>query len=95
MIHIYILNYCPYCIEAVNVLKTYKLAHKVYDVTDNKDIYKKKHKMNTFPQIFYIQNKQTKIIGGYDNLNHLIEITNNLKSNDISLSTLTYFYKKL
>jgi glutaredoxin len=95
MIYIYILKYCPYCLEAINLLDKYKLSYKIIDVKDNKESYKKKHKMSTFPQIFYKHGNNKLLIGGYNELVHIIETTLYLKSNNIDLRTINYLYKNL
>jgi glutaredoxin len=55
MITIYILETCPYCNNALDLLTKLKIKHKkivVPNTEEEKNKYKKLHKMNTFPQIF-------------------------------------------
>ena len=53
MIHIYVLDGCPYCEAAMAELEKQKIPFKAYVVEGNiKNKLKKAHKMDTFPQIF-------------------------------------------
>jgi glutaredoxin len=53
MIHIYVLDGCPYCEAAIAELEKQKIPFISYVVTGNlKNKLKKEHKMDTFPQIF-------------------------------------------
>ena len=100
MIEIYSLEGCYYSQTAEQLLTQYGIKHKVYPVSQkNKNIYKKKNKMNTFPQIFLkkrINNKMKTIkIGGCDDLKSLLEIYNHIKSSNIKLDTVCYFLKSI
>jgi glutaredoxin len=95
MINIYILEGCPYCMKALELLKIYKLKHTKFIVPNEEKIkneYKKKHKMNTFPQIF-IENKIR--IGGFSDLENIINLCKNIKNMNISIDALCYLYKKI
>ena len=62
---IYIISNCPLCKKAISLLDYHHLQYKVIHVKKNeKEYYKKRNRMETFPQIFHGQKK----IGGYDNL---------------------------
>lgn len=64
MIHIYVLEECPYSIEAVKILEKQGIPFIAYMVPRNetkKNKYKKHHKMNTFPQIFVDLEKIEKV----------------------------------
>jgi glutaredoxin len=94
MIELYILNGCPYCIMAVDMLKKKKIDYKSIVVSyDKKEEYKKLHKMETFPQIF-IKKGQKKIkIGGLSELTKYFETIDNLKKNNIKINILDEIYK--
>lgn len=80
MITVYTIQHCPFCHRAIQLLKQKKLKYKNIVVdTKDKEKYKKKNKMTTFPQIFYRKKK----IGGFDNLNSIIDICEALNNNDI------------
>ena len=97
MIVIYILEMCPYCNKALALLKDYKIKHTVITIENTekaKEIYKKRSKMNTFPQIFIETDKKKFIkIGGCDDLTELINVCNNIKNSNISCDTIELFYK--
>ena len=55
MLTIYTKDYCPYCIQAKNLLTSLGAVYEEIDVTDNQDILieiVKKSGMRTVPQIF-------------------------------------------
>ncbi len=55
MLTVYTKDYCPYCIQAKNLLTSLGAAYEEIDVTDNQDILieiVKKSGMRTVPQIF-------------------------------------------
>jgi glutaredoxin len=82
MFILYGLDSCSHCKRAINILKILKEKHKipyeVYNMRDNreKEYYKKKNNMRTFPQIFFykkMENENQMIkIGGADDLERLV-----------------------
>ena len=66
MFKIFLKPDCPYCAETVSILKKHKLKYIEHiEHNDNKrEMLKKINKMNTFPQVFYINNKTLIPIGG-------------------------------
>ena len=95
MINIYILEECPYCSKALELLKMYKIKHKKIIVQNEEKIkneYKKKYKMNTFPQIF-IENQLK--IGGLSDLENMIDICKHIKNKNISIDVLYYLCKQI
>lgn len=68
---------CPYCFDALDKLKKNKLPYKKIVAKNNKEkeLFKKQHKMCTFPQIFFLNKKNKMIkIGGLDELSDLLRI---------------------
>ena len=66
-LEIFSLEGCPYSIKAEKLIKISGVAHKIIKVShSNKDYYKQKNGMSTFPQIFAIspERKIRKKIGG-------------------------------
>lgn len=58
----YVIRNCPYCKGALELARKKKLEMEVkYVKKSEKDIYKEKHGMQTFPQIFHGKRR----IGGY------------------------------
>jgi len=94
---IYSLEGCPYSKNAEMLLKNIK-NKKIIKVSQNdKDEYKIKNKMSTFPQIFLINGNQKIKIGGNDNLTNIINlIKNNKKIKTLlkNLDTLVNLNKK-
>lgn len=94
MIELYILNGCPYCIMAVDILNKKKIKYNSIVVAyDKKEEYKKLHKMETFPQIFIKKGGKKLKIGGLTELTKYFDISNNLKKNNIKINILDEIYK--
>ena len=92
MITIYGLDYCPYSKEAIELMKNKDLKFKMNWVTsETKEKYKKKHKMDTFPQIFIGRKK----IGGLSDLEELIEISEDVIEFEICPKLVTLMVRTL
>lgn len=69
MFTLYTLQHCPYSQEALHALELLEIPHRNIVVKmKDKDKYKKKHQMDTFPQIFLKENKKIIKIGGFREL---------------------------
>ena len=81
LLYIYSLEGCPYSIKSESKFIAYKPdIIKVSQSEKNK--YKKMNKMDTFPQIFLVDNDEKIKIGGYsDTINLLALIFENKKIN--------------
>ena len=61
MFLLYGLTTCPYCTRAENIMKElkrkYKIPYQRHNMRNNqeKEYFKRKNKMQTFPQIFFIK----------------------------------------
>jgi glutaredoxin len=97
MIVLYVLEGCPYCNNSLKLLKEYKIKHKAIVVQqDEKEYYKKRNKMNTFPQIFMMIDKDNFIkIGGNSDLVETIELSHNINKSNVSIDAVYYMYKNL
>ena len=74
MIILYTLPYCPFSMSALDLVKELKIPYENIVVKENeKSKYKKKHNMQTFPQIFF-KNKRGELVklGGYSEFSELI-----------------------
>jgi len=92
MIHLYIINGCPFCHKAELLLSSLKIKTKKITVnTIDKTKYKKLHGMNTFPQILYVEKNKKYKIGGLDELEYLISIVEIKKKFDFDYKTLIFF----
>ena len=92
MFLLYVLPHCPYCNNALALLDKHTIPYKkvIVETNEEKEKYKKKNKMNTFPQIFFKKQK----IGGFDKLKELIETFDILKKKDISMEALAFLEKR-
>ena len=78
MFKIYVKPGCPYCENAIQTVKTRKIPHKIIELQTEKrrmEI-KKKHKYQTFPQVFFKNN----FIGGNDEFQAMVEKCNNMNN---------------
>ena len=92
---LYILKGCPYCDNALTLLKQNNIKHKAI-IVEGKDIekYKKINKMNTYPQIFINVNGDNYFkIGGNDDLVETMEIVKTIMNSNVSLDAVYYLHK--
>ena len=75
---VYSLENCFYSMSANNLLDQENINYNLQSVNNkNKNKFKEKNNMKTFPQIF-LQNKDINIkIGGYSDLNYIIDLIKN------------------
>ena len=86
---VYSLEGCPYSMNAESLLNNNSIEFDLIKVSyDEKDHYKQKNKMNTFPQVFLETPKETVKIGGYDDLNNIFSMINDNTTFDNMLSDL-------
>jgi glutaredoxin 3 len=99
MIVLYILEGCPYCNRALQILKENNLKYKsivVENTEEKKNYYKKQNKMNTFPQIFIkLRGDDFMKIGGCDNLIETLDYCKSIKSADVSIEVIYNMYYSL
>lgn len=70
---LYVLAGCPYCNGALSLLKQKGYKYRKHVVPQSKkDEYKRRNGMNTFPQIFVVDNGTTFPVGGYAELQQMI-----------------------
>jgi glutaredoxin len=97
MIILYVLEGCPYCNNALSLLKLNKIKHTKIVVENKEEIknkYKKQSKMNTFPQIFLQMDKDNIMkIGGYTELEELLQICENIKKSNHKIDVVCNMYK--
>ena len=92
---LYVLKGCPYCDNALMLLKQNNIKHKSILVeTKDMDKYKKINKMNTFPQIFINVNGDNYFkIGGNDDLVETMEIVKTINNSNVSLDAVYYLHR--
>ena len=92
---LYVLKGCPYCNNALMLLKENNIKHKSIVVEDkDKEKYKKLNKMNTFPQIFINVNGDNYFkIGGNDDFVETMEIVKTIINSNVSLDAVYYLHK--
>jgi glutaredoxin len=92
---LYVLKGCPYCNNALILLKENNIKHKAIVVEDkDKEKYKKLNKMDTFPQIFINVNANNYFkIGGFNDLVETMEIVKTIMNSNVSLDAVYYLHK--
>ena len=97
MFTIYTIIGCPYCENAVLLLKKNKLKFKniIAKTEKQKQKYKEKHDMYTFPQVFFKSNKKNIKIGGYADTLEFIDLGIYLNSTPFDLEAVFNLTKKL
>lgn len=87
-IQIYSLEECPYSMKAEELLIKYNNTEVIKVKRINKEKVKKKNKMNTFPQIFFVKDNKKIKIGGCDKITEILEIINNNRDIKIIIKKL-------
>lgn len=94
MLELYCLKNCYYCDNSLNLCKNYKIPNKVIFVkNEEKEKYKKKHKMNTFPQIFFKTKENKYLIGGNEEFEYLISIMDMLSKFKFNINIINCLQK--
>lgn len=88
------LKYCPYSEAAKKLLDTYKIKYKYILVEQNDKEKYKNNEINTFPQIYYLINNETRLIGGYTDLKYIIDTINESYGNNKNINKIIKKYKK-
>ena len=71
---LYVIKDCPFCKKARKTLKTYNIDFVKKLVPEKqKDIYKRKHKHETFPQLVLIDEDGKHILGGSEAVDDLVK----------------------
>lgn len=92
---VYVIEGCPFCARALNLLTINDLKTKIHVVEPNqKEKIKKKHHMNTFPQIFYVNEKRI-AIGGCVELEALLDVAIKIKEHKLDIKIINDIITKL
>ena len=83
MFILYLKPNCPYCEESKKIILANNFKYKFIEVSSaqKREELKVKHKMSTFPQIFYKNDKKQFKIGGNDDLIKKLKECNMLGKN--------------
>jgi glutaredoxin len=99
MFILYGLDYCPYCVKSAQLLNMHNIPHKITWLKDEeKDKYKKKHKMSTFPQVFYKHTQKSKKmvkIGGFEDLEKIFLVAKAVNQNSLDLRAINFLSKNI
>ena len=86
-----ILKNCPYSIALKELLNNLHISSKYINVTQETKYKYKTNIIDTFPQVYIINNNTNILLGGYSNAKEIIEIIN-LRDLDIIKSKLKKLY---
>ena len=77
-----VLENCPYSIAAAELLTNYNIPfEKILIKQNNKEKFKTSE-ISTFPQVYMINNKDQILLGGYSDLEEIVDIINSSKNLD-------------
>ncbi len=88
-----VLEHCPYSIAAVELLNNYNIPFEKILVKQNNKEKFKTEEISTFPQIYIINNNE-ELLGGYSDIEEIINIINNSKNLDKIKDKLNIKYSK-
>ncbi len=77
-----VLKNCPYSIAVVELLKNYKIPFNKIEVSQNNKHKYKTAQISTFPQVYIVNKSDELLLGGYSDVEDIINIindTNNLE----------------
>lgn len=96
MFILYLIRGCSFCKKALKLAKEYKLNVSVHWVSQTeKDLYKEKHGMKTFPQIFHKYNDDITMIGGYSEFYGIVTSIKKLHSYKLTSKTIDRLWIEL
>ena len=77
-----ILDGCPYSIKAQNKLNDLKIKHKSSLIKQHEKDKYKTHEISTFPQIYLKKDNKSLLLGGYSDLEHILDLFYKQKYDD-------------
>lgn len=90
-----VLENCPYSIAAVELLNNYNIKfQKILVNQNNKDKFKT-NEISTFPQIYMINKNEKILLGGYSDLEEIINIINSSRTSSRNLDIIKDKLKEL
>lgn len=99
MFVLYVLDGCPYCERAIQMLKQEKCKYKTVVVPREeatKNIYKKKFEMNSFPMIFVENEKNHYLkVGGSTDLEEYFIKAKEFQQSNLAMDIFYSIYKNL
>jgi hypothetical protein len=97
MFEVYIIKQCPYSDHVVNELKKNLIKSKIIiaKTQKEKNKYCKKHKMQTFPQIFYKINNKKYLVGGCSEFTEFVELCKYINTTSFDIKIINNLSKFL
>lgn len=90
-IEVYSLDGCYYSQSLENLLNSKKIKFNLNRVNfDNKDKIKEKNNMNTFPQVFLNSKNNNYKVGGYDDINYILNEIKTKKNLDLIIKNINF-----
>ena len=94
ILKVIVLENCPYSIAAVELLNNYKIKfNKIIVSREEKEKYKTEE-ISTFPQIYISNNSEQILLGGYSDIEEIVNIINQSKNLDKIKKKLNIKYSK-
>jgi len=99
MFVLYVLEGCPYCERAKELLRSESCKYETVVIPNDMKIksqYKKRYGMNSFPMIFVERERNHYLkLGGYNDLEEYIEIAKNIKNTHLAIDNLYAVYENM
>jgi glutaredoxin len=89
-----VLKNCPYSIAAVELLTNNKIPFKKIVVTQETKYKYKTKEISTFPQIYILNKSEQILLGGYSDIEEIVNIINQSKNLDKIKKKLNIKYSK-
>tara|TARA_B100001248_G_C27326676_1_gene429362 strand:- start:310 stop:642 length:333 start_codon:yes stop_codon:yes gene_type:complete len=90
-IEVYSLDGCYYSQILEDLLNSKKIKFNLNKVNfDNKDKIKEKNNMNTFPQVFLNSKNNNYKVGGYDDINYILNEIKTKKNLDLIIKNINF-----
>ena len=97
MFEVYAIKNCPYSDHAIKILKGLKIKHKITIAKNEKEKqkYRKKHNMNTFPQVFYKIGNKKYTVGGCSEFVEFVELCKYINTTPFDIKIINNLSSKM
>ena len=80
LLKVIVLENCPYSMSAVELLSNYNIPFKKIMVNQNTKHKYKTDKISTFPQVYIVNKDEELLLGGYVDIEEIMDLVNKYKN---------------